>query len=64
MANPNPTKLEAMMVHLLNEKGPTGKPWAAITVPGYPKFVREDAEEELRIARLQRCRPWWQFWKP
>lgn len=58
-----PTKLEAMMVHLLNERGPTGKPWAAITVPGYPRFIRADVEEELHKIRAGRCSHWWQVWK-
>jgi hypothetical protein len=62
-----PTRLEAMMVHLLNERGPNGRPWAAITVPGYPKFTRADAETELRKIRQHVCdecrRRWWQFWK-
>lgn len=55
-----PTKLEAMMVHLLNERGPHGKPWSAITVPGYPRFTRDDANEELHKIRRG---SWWQFWK-
>ncbi len=54
-----PTKLEAMMVHILNERGATGKPWSAITVPGFPKFVRADVEYELLKARTR----WWEFWK-
>ena len=50
-----PTKLEAMMLHLLNERGPTGKPWASVVVVGHPKFTRADVEHELRKARM----PWW-----
>jgi hypothetical protein len=71
-----PTKLEAMMVHLLNERGPNGRPWAAIAVPGYPKFTRDDTEAELRVIRQVACdackaelaetptKRWWEFWKP
>jgi hypothetical protein len=66
-----PSKLEAMMVHLLNERGPTGKPWAAIAVPGYPRFTRADADVELAKLRQATCddsckKPvvrWWEFWK-
>lgn len=55
-----PSKLEIMLVHLLNERGPHGRPWIAITVPGFGKFTRGDTARALRKIR----RRWWQFWKP
>jgi len=56
---PEPSRLEIMLVHLLNERGPNGRPWAAITVQGMGKFTRADTEQVLRKIR----RRWWQFWK-
>jgi hypothetical protein len=46
-----PTKLEAMLLHLLHKPGPSGRPWVSVTVPGYPKFTRDDVEHELYQAK-------------
>ena len=51
------TKLEAMLVHLLNEKGPTGKRWVSITVEGFPTFTRKDVAAEL--AEVRKPRRWY-----
>lgn len=49
-----------MLLHLLNEKGPTGRPIAAWIVPGCPKFTRVDVELELFKLTTPK---WWEFWK-
>jgi hypothetical protein len=51
------TKLEAMLVHLLNEKGPTGRLWVGIQVEGFPRFTREDVENEL--AEVRKPQKWY-----
>ena len=56
-----PTQLEAMLTHLLNERGPNGRPWVAITVPGYPKFTVADVV--LQLHKIRHEHRWWQFWK-
>lgn len=55
------TKLEAMLVHLLNEKGPTGRQWKTIQVEGFPMFSRDDVRKEL--ANVRTPIKWYQFWK-
>lgn len=53
------TKLELMLLHLLNMRSPNGKPWKSITLPALGKFEREDVIRELRRMRA----PWWKFWQ-
>jgi hypothetical protein len=51
------TKLEAMLVYLLNERSSYGKPWVSIALEGFPTFTRADLQDELW--QLRHPRRWY-----
>lgn len=57
------TQLELMLLHLLHERSPEGKPWKSITLPGLGKFYREDVVREINAERKRARKRWWQFWR-
>lgn len=56
------SRLELMLIHLLNTRAPDGKLWKAISLPEYGRFTFDDVKEELEIAKAAKTR-WWEFWK-
>lgn len=57
------TKLELMLLHLLNERSPEGKKWKSIELPGLGKFTREDLAHEILTERKRQEKHWYQFWR-